>query len=122
MFQSFSHLSHSSFLPFSTGTTARSILSELISTSSSIIPKPNASNPMLSLLESRSLLLLSPQELEPLLEFAIESLPEEAELVRNGDERVLKKLIGEVMKKGKGRTDGRKVEEGFRRILMSWKE
>lgn len=51
----------------------------------------------------------------------MEALPEETELVKKGDERVLRRLIGEVMKRGKGRTDGKKVEESFRRLLMKAK-
>lgn len=110
-----------------TGTTARTVLSSIISDPSILSitteTKSGESNtgPIFSYLKSNRLHLLSSTELDSVLQEAMEALPEETELVKKGDERVLRRLIGEVMKRGKGRTDGKKVEESFRRLLMKAK-
>lgn len=49
---------------------------------------------------------------------AIEALPEEANVVRNGNVKVLNKLVGLVMKKSKGRADAQAVHARLKSILI----
>lgn len=47
----------------------------------------------------------------------VEELPEEAELVRRGNSRVLMKLVGRVMKLSRGRADAQQVRKYLENIL-----
>ena len=49
---------------------------------------------------------------------AIKVLPEEAEVVRNGNVRVLNKLVGHVMKASKGRTHAQVVHARLKDMLV----
>ena len=55
--------------------------------------------------------------LQSLCQEAIASLPEEAEVVRKGNERVLNKLVGFVMKKSKGRVDAQTTRDRLKELL-----
>lgn len=56
-------------------------------------------------------------ELEKLCMQAIEALPIEADIIRNGNLRVLNKLVGHVMKATRGRADALAVAKRLREIL-----
>lgn len=56
--------------------------------------------------------------LRVLCEDAIASLPDEAGAVRNGNERVLNKLVGFVMKKSKGTVDAQTTRECLKGLLL----
>ena len=59
--------------------------------------------------------------LRGLCEDAIASLPNEADVVRRGNERVLNKLVGFVMKKSKGTVDAQTTRECLRELLLGSK-
>jgi len=56
--------------------------------------------------------------LQRLCEDAINALPEEANVVRRGNERVIMKLVGKVMKDSRGRADARAVTELLKELLL----
>lgn len=47
-----------------------------------------------------------------------EALPVEASKVREGQEKVLMRLVGEVMKRSKGRADAKKAGERLKEMLQ----
>lgn len=60
----------------------------------------------------------SADSLRALCEAAIAALPEEADVVRKGNERVIMKLVGRVMKESRGRADAKAVTDLLRNILL----
>lgn len=56
--------------------------------------------------------------LRALCEAAIAALPEEADVVRRGNERVIMKLVGRVMKESRGRANAKVVVDLLRHILL----
>lgn len=57
-------------------------------------------------------------QLEELCRAAIDALPEEAAVVRAGNQRVLNKLVGHVMKASRGRANATAVHEKLRDMLQ----
>jgi aspartyl-tRNA(Asn)/glutamyl-tRNA(Gln) amidotransferase subunit B len=60
----------------------------------------------------------SADSLKSLCEEVISALPEEADVVRKGNERVIMKLVGQVMKASRGRADAKAATALFRKILL----
>jgi aspartyl-tRNA(Asn)/glutamyl-tRNA(Gln) amidotransferase subunit B len=56
--------------------------------------------------------------LRRLCEDAITALPEEASVVRKGNEKVIMKLVGRVMKDSRGRADAKGAGELLRELLL----
>lgn len=56
-------------------------------------------------------------ELEAMCREVVESLPKEAEKVRQGQGKVVMRLVGEVMKRSGGKVDAKKAGEVLRGIL-----
>lgn len=50
---------------------------------------------------------------------AINAMPEEAEVIRRGNVRVLKKLVGFVMRHSKGRADAQAVQARLQQLISS---
>ncbi|SPO41908.1 related to Glutamyl-tRNA(Gln) amidotransferase subunit B, mitochondrial [Pseudozyma flocculosa] len=109
-----------------TGTTAKSLLGELISSRARSVGEATSSDAPASdlagvdigtlsifdLLSSRGLLALgSRDDLLPLCRQAIEELKQEAEKVRKGNLKVAMRIVGQVMKMAKGRADAKVVHE-----------
>lgn len=59
--------------------------------------------------------------LKDLCEAAIAALPAEADVVREGNERVIMKLVGRVMKESRGRADAKVVTDLLRHMLLPHK-
>ncbi|EJD01369.1 glutamyl-tRNA amidotransferase [Fomitiporia mediterranea MF3/22] len=49
---------------------------------------------------------------------AVKALPEEAEVIRNGNTRVLNKLVGYIMRASKGRVDAQTVQTHLKKLLI----
>lgn len=60
----------------------------------------------------------SPHSLRKLCEEAIAALPEEADVVRRGNERVIMKLVGKVMQDSRGRADAKVAAELLKDLLL----
>lgn len=71
---------------------------------------------------SLTALALTHSDLDILCGEAIVALPEEADAVRNGNVRVIHKLLGYVMKASKGRADAMLVQARFQEILLGQKD
>lgn len=65
--------------------------------------------------------VLKGDDLYSFCEAAVQELPEEAELVRQGNPRVLMKLVGKVMKLSRGRADAQHVRTHLEVMLTSHK-
>ncbi|TKY90388.1 hypothetical protein EX895_000386 [Sporisorium graminicola] len=109
-----------------TGTTAKSVVADLLSSSqpghgssSSAISLASlresakkSSSPVLDLLKERDMLALSTREdLLPLVESALERLPDEVAQVRKGNLKVAMRIVGQVMKDANGRADAKLVHQ-----------
>lgn len=96
-------------------TSAKSFLPELLDTAES-----NQTTGILSMLTDRGLLAMSGDgtEMTDLCKQIIQDLPKEAEKVRAGNEKVVARLMGEAMKRTKGRADARAVRETFSKLLQ----
>jgi aspartyl-tRNA(Asn)/glutamyl-tRNA(Gln) amidotransferase subunit B len=60
----------------------------------------------------------SSDSLKRLCDDAIATLPEEADVVRKGNERVIMKLVGRVMKDSRGRADAKATTEMLKELLL----
>ncbi|GAA5911285.1 hypothetical protein JCM6882_004084 [Rhodosporidiobolus microsporus] len=60
----------------------------------------------------------SSSDLAALIQDVIAALPAEAAKVRAGQEKVLMRLVGEAMKRSRGKADARKVQGELRRVLL----
>jgi aspartyl-tRNA(Asn)/glutamyl-tRNA(Gln) amidotransferase subunit B len=60
----------------------------------------------------------SSDSLKRLCEEAIAALPEEAGVVRKGNERVIMKLVGKVMKDSRGRADAKAAAGLLKELLL----
>lgn len=98
--------------------TARGLLSELVSSSDEcasplrpfVAAQPQST--IEALLRSRDSMALDANgALEALCADAIKALPQEAALVRAGKDKVVMRLVGEVMKRAKGRADAKAAKE-----------
>lgn len=103
-----------------TSSTARSLVEELLEKPDIIKPYSSSSSAILDLLASRDALVLdSAVDLVQLCQEVIEHLPVESEKVRNGNQKVLMRLIGEVMKRSKGRADAQRAREELTSLLTT---
>lgn len=59
----------------------------------------------------------SSDDLKALCEDVVQKLPKEAERVRNGNEKVVMRLVGEVMKLSKGSADAKRAREVLLEML-----
>jgi aspartyl-tRNA(Asn)/glutamyl-tRNA(Gln) amidotransferase subunit B len=60
----------------------------------------------------------SSDSLRRLCEDAIAALPAEANVVRKGNERVIMKLVGKVMKESRGRADAKAATDLLKELLL----
>lgn len=103
-----------------TSTTARSLVREMVRYGNILEPYSSSTDPILALLVDRNALSLeSKNELTALCEQVIIDLPSASEKVRRGEEKVLRRLIGEVMKRTKGRADATMAQSELLRLLKS---
>ncbi|KAF8530900.1 Glutamyl-tRNA amidotransferase B subunit [Gautieria morchelliformis] len=86
-----------------TGTAAKEILRHIVRTGSE--------DDIPTIQQSLQLGVLSDDDIYKLCLAGAEELPEEAELVRRGNSRVLMKLVGRVMKLSRGRADAQQIRK-----------
>lgn len=101
-----------------TGTSAKSLLRTFLSSSPSTRPTLDsliASNATTPAPADGS----ADEALKALCAGVVEALPVEAAKVRAGQEKVLMRMVGEVMKRSKGRADAKKVGEQLKEMLMA---
>ncbi|CAO1615461.1 unnamed protein product [Sympodiomycopsis kandeliae] len=100
-----------------TYTSAKSILPDLLAAANS--SNPASKSPVLDLLTSRGLLAMSNDstELVELCRSIIQDLPKEAEKVRAGNQKVIMRMVGEAMKRTKGRANAKAVNETLVELL-----
>ena len=74
---------------------------------------------VLDLLTQKGLLAMTSDsnEMSELCESIIAALPKEAEAVRAGNQKVISKMIGEAMRRTKGRADARLVSDTLSSLL-----
>jgi len=97
-----------------TGTSGKTVLRYMITHRSPEMPSVIAADLALMALSETS----TTDSLQALCEAAIAALPEEADVVRRGNERVIMKLVGRVMKESRGRADAKAVTDLLRDILL----
>lgn len=103
-----------------TTSTARALLDELAAESGSRLLQSHSHshNAVLALLSSRDALALdSGDDLTTLCREIMQDLPVECDKVRNGNEKVVMRLVGEVMKRAKGRADAQLARKVFLDLL-----
>lgn len=95
------------------GSSGKSLLRYMLDHPSDAIPA--------KLAKEQSLIALADGDasLRTWCEEAIQSLPEEAEVVRRGNLRVLNKLVGKVMKASRGRADAVAIRTMLLELLVS---
>ncbi|KAJ1018083.1 hypothetical protein NDA16_004952 [Ustilago loliicola] len=110
-----------------TGTTAKAVIADLLSSAQSAgkgaTESPlslaslekmaeTPSTPILDLLRQNNLLALATtQDLLPLVESALERLPDEVAQVKKGNVKVAMRIVGQVMKDANGRADAKLVHQ-----------
>ncbi|KAF8514854.1 Glutamyl-tRNA amidotransferase B subunit [Hysterangium stoloniferum] len=77
------------------------------------------SMPVTALVETMNLSHASEEEMRRSCEKAVEELPAESALVREGNERVMAKVVGRAMKKCGGRGDAVWIREYLRELLLT---
>lgn len=98
-----------------TGTSAKTLLRHILDNPSS------TSLPLSTLIDQLSLRAFSSTDnssLATLCESAIDALPREAEAARKGNEKVVMRLVGWVMKESKGTADARAVASQLKEMLL----
>ncbi|KAF7967986.1 hypothetical protein HWV62_32393 [Athelia sp. TMB] len=95
-----------------TGTSGKALLKHMLSHPS--ISAPSALAAEMSLLAASS----TDDTLRTLCEETISALPQEADVVRKGNEKVIMKLVGRVMKESRGRADAKAATELFKEMLL----
>jgi aspartyl-tRNA(Asn)/glutamyl-tRNA(Gln) amidotransferase subunit B len=99
----------------SKGTSAKRLLKYMVDHQSTEMPKAVAME--------QGLIALSVEEssdgfLDSLCQQAISNLPAESDAVKRGNDRVLNKLVGFVMKQSKGRVDAQTVHGHLKTMLL----
>jgi aspartyl-tRNA(Asn)/glutamyl-tRNA(Gln) amidotransferase subunit B len=103
-----------------TSTTGSSLVKQMLRDARLLEPYASSTNPVLALLVDRDALALdSNEELTALCQQVIQDLPKESEKIRKGQEKVLARLIGEVMKRTKGRADAEVARTELMRLLKT---
>jgi aspartyl-tRNA(Asn)/glutamyl-tRNA(Gln) amidotransferase subunit B len=102
-----------------TKSSAKELLNDLAKTDSVVLKElKERHNDVYRLLESRNALALkSSQDLELLCKSVVVELADAARAVRNGNAKVLQRLIGEVMKRSKGRADAKRAGELLKDLI-----
>ena len=98
------------------GSSGKILLKYLITHRSSEAPSKLAAE--LSLMAMSSSLADVAASLRHLCEDAIAALPQEADAVRKGKEKVIMRLVGHVMKESKGRADAKAVGGILKELLL----
>ena len=98
------------------GSSGKILLKHLITHRSSEAPSKLAAE--LSLMAMSSSLADVAASLRQLCEDAIAALPQEANAVRKGKEKVIMRLVGHVMKESKGRADAKAVGGILKELLL----
>ncbi|KAG8881648.1 hypothetical protein FRB99_004713, partial [Tulasnella sp. 403] len=106
-----------------TGTSAKTLIRYIFNTRPSRVPgQPTTPSVSIkTLVEQLGLQATSPSDagsLQQYCEDAIKSLPEEAQLVRKGNTKVVMKIVGKVMKLSKGTANAKAATELLRKMLM----
>ena len=94
-----------------TDTSAKTLLKHIVATRSRASPKQLAQDLSLYSLASDS------ESLDVWCQEAISALPQEANLVRDGNKNVLNKLVGYAMKASRGRTDALSVRKRLLKLI-----
>lgn len=103
-----------------TSTTGTSLVKQMLRDPRLLEPYASSSSPVLALLTDRDALAFdSKEELSALCQQVVLELPKESEKIRKGQVRVLARLIGEVMKRTKGRADAEVARTELMRLLKS---
>jgi len=92
-----------------TGTSAKTLIRHILDT--------KTTKPISSLVEELSLRASPSDSLAIQCQAAIDALPQESEAVRMGNQRVLMKLVGHVMKHSRGTANARDATEILRQVL-----
>lgn len=101
-----------------TAFTGRTFLNDLLEEPQMLDQHLSSPNPVLEyLLKDGKLALETDDGLTELCRQVIQDLPEEVEAVRQGNDRVVMKLIGEVMKRTKGRIDPKSARQELLQLL-----
>lgn len=101
-----------------TAFTGRTFLNDLLENPHMLDKHLSLPNPVWDYLSrGNSLAMESNKDLKKLCQQIIQDLPEEAEKVRQGKEKVIMRLIGEVMKRTKGRTDPKSAQHELLQLL-----
>jgi len=82
-----------------------------------LLETPSTSEPVSLMIDRLSLRSTGTDDLQQACETAIERLKTEADAVRKGNTRVLKRLVGEVMKQSQGRANAQAAAEMLRGML-----
>jgi len=92
-------------------TSAKNLLKVMVDAPTQVSPS--------RLAEDLSIMALNTNDtaVDDLCSRAIAALPEEADAVRNGNLKVLNKLVGHVMKASRGRADALAIQERLRAII-----
>ncbi|KAG8930244.1 hypothetical protein FRC01_003112 [Tulasnella sp. 417] len=97
-----------------TGTSAKTLIRRIFN----LPPSTEPLSSMSKLVDDLGLRATS-SDLQSLCEQAISLLPAEAELVRKGNEKVLMKIVGQVMKLSKGTADGKAARALLHKLLKT---
>ncbi|KAF8317016.1 Glutamyl-tRNA amidotransferase B subunit [Cantharellus anzutake] len=92
-----------------TGTSAKTLIRHILNT--------KTTKPVAVLVQELSLQASSPESLEKLCQNAIDALPQESEAVRKGNQRVLMKLVGRVMKHSRGTANAKDAAATLKQML-----
>lgn len=99
----------SSLIQCSTGTSGKQLLKHMVENPTSKSPEELA----------RELSILALQDdVGKLCQNAIDALPEEADVIRKGNTKVLNKLVGYVMRLSKGRANAQIVQARLKGMLL----
>ncbi|KAF9509879.1 hypothetical protein BS47DRAFT_1300924 [Hydnum rufescens UP504] len=93
-----------------TGTSAKTLLRHILQTRTQI--------PLTQLIDEMSLRTASSTSLKSLCEAAVSALPRESDVIRKGNEKVVMKLVGHVMKASRGTANARAAADMLREILL----
>ncbi|KAF8592765.1 Glutamyl-tRNA amidotransferase B subunit [Ramaria rubella] len=93
-----------------TGTAAKDVLRHIVRTGSE--------EDIIIIQQSMGLFAVEDSDLYQFCEAAVQELPDEAELVRRGNSRVLMKLVGRAMKLSRGRADAQFVRKRLEELLQ----
>ncbi|UZJ51853.1 hypothetical protein CBS101457_001173 [Exobasidium rhododendri] len=106
-----------------TSFTARALIEDILREKETLQTHSSAPNPIFALLSERGALALdSGDALTIACQEVIRDLPVESDKVRKGNEKVIMRLVGEVMKRAKGRADAQSARGIFLELLRGQKQ